>query len=57
MYFLPFPEAPWDEENRVLPNDKSYAVSPPSVTKKYIDNQLSLTIFFCRGTLLTPYLV
>ena len=25
-------------------------------TKKYMDNQPSLTIFFCRGTLLTPYL-
>ena len=26
----PFLEAPWDRENRVLPNNKSYAVSPPS---------------------------
>ena len=26
----PFLEVPWDRENRVLPNNESYAVSPPS---------------------------
>ena len=44
----PFLEAPWDRESHVLPK---------KLTKKYIDNQPSLTIFFCGGTLLTPYLV
>ena len=57
MYFLSFPEVPRDEEKRVLPNNKFYDVRLPSLTKKYIDNQPSLTIFFCSGTLLTPYLV
>ena len=51
-----FREAPWDKESRVQ-NNKFYDLSPQLLTKKYTINQPSPTIFFCSGTLLTPYLV
>ena len=56
MYFLPFPEAPWDEENRVLPNNKSYAVSPPSLYQEISITNHYLPFCPASGTLITPYL-